>query len=84
MGPDELFQFGHEICGTTRLEVCLDPILDRLGPKLLQCGDGSLGERLVREVGEGRPPPEGQSRRELAARTFAGASPASSISRLNR
>jgi hypothetical protein len=65
MGPDELFQFGHEIRGTTRLEVRLDPILDRLGPKLLQCGDGSLGERLVREVGQSRPPPEGQSRREL-------------------
>jgi hypothetical protein len=57
MGPDELFELGHQIRGTTRREVRLDPVLDRLGPKLLQGGDGSLGERLVREVGQGRPPP---------------------------
>jgi hypothetical protein len=62
---NELFQLGYQVRRTTQRKVRLDPILRRLDPKLLQCGDGSLRERLVHEVGQGRPPPEGQGRRKL-------------------
>src|SRR5688500_19880970 len=62
---DEPFQLGDQIPRTTRFEVRLDSILERLGPKLLQCGDGSLGKRLIGEVGQGWSPPKSQGGRQL-------------------
>src|SRR5262245_9958750 len=41
-------------------EVCLDPLLESRNAKLLQTSDLALRERLVREVGERRTPPEGE------------------------
>ena len=57
---DELLQLRDQLLRTTRREIRLDPILDRLSPKLLECGDGTLGERVVREVDQRRSPPKGQ------------------------
>ncbi len=45
----ELFQLGHQICGTTRCEIRLDAILDRLVRRSSN-GERSLCERLLREV----------------------------------
>lgn len=42
----------------TRLELGVDPFLDDAEAKLLELRDGRLREWVVRELGEGRPPPE--------------------------
>jgi hypothetical protein len=62
---NELFQLRNQTRGATQREVRLDPILDRFDPKLVECGDWSLCERLVREVGQGGSTPQGEGSRNL-------------------
>ena len=45
---------------TAQGKVDLDPLLERRQAKLLEAGDLGSGERLVGEVRERRPPPEGE------------------------
>ena len=56
----ELFELAHQLPVSPQEEIGFDAALVRFQPKLLQAGDGRLGERLVTEVGQGRPPPERQ------------------------
>ena len=61
MLPDQALQLTDERAGPTPCQFSVDAGLDRFQPQLRQPGDLRLGERLVREVLEGVPPPHGKA-----------------------
>jgi hypothetical protein len=60
MRPDQLLNLRDELAMSPERKVGLDALLERGQPQLLQRGDRSLGEWLVREICEGRPSPQAQ------------------------
>jgi len=56
---DERFELAGELRGRSRLEVGVEPLFKQCQPQLLEPGDLALRERLVGELLEGRPAPEG-------------------------
>ncbi len=58
MALDESLQLADQLVVASQSEICVDPLLERGEPKLLEPGDLRLRERLVREVGQRRPAPE--------------------------
>ena len=58
MALDEGLQLADQLAVPSEREVGVDPLLERGQAELLEASDLRLGERLVREVGEGRPAPE--------------------------
>src|SRR3954447_20588402 len=61
MLPYETLEFGHQLSRHPPLQIGTNTRLDRLQTKLLQTSDLPLRERLVGEVLERPPPPQGQS-----------------------
>ncbi len=57
---DQALELADQLGPGAEGQVGLDPLLHADQPQLLQPGDLGLGERLVAEVGQGRPPPQGQ------------------------
>ena len=55
---DERLELTDQLVVPSEREVGVDPLLERGQTELLEPSDLRLGERLVREVGEGRPAPE--------------------------
>lgn len=62
---DEGFELGDQVGDVTDREVCLDPVLHRGEPELLQASDLVLRELEQAQVGQGGPAPE---RERLAQR----------------
>ena len=62
--PHELFELRHELRLASEGELGVDPVLDDAQAKLLEPCDLRLGERLVRELRQGRAAPEGERRTE--------------------
>ena len=58
MSRDEVLQLGHQPNVPPERQVSVDSQLNRLEPELLEPGHLRLGERLIREVGKRRSPPE--------------------------
>jgi hypothetical protein len=54
----QLPELGDQLARSPRRELSLQAIFDRHQPKLAQCGDRTLRERLVGEVGQRRSVPE--------------------------
>ena len=81
---DERFQLGDEARALTELEICVDPLLDRVQAQLLEPADLVLRERLEREIGERRAPPQASACRSIAARSAASADRAAATRRSNR
>ena len=65
---DERLEIGDEVGSPTQGEPSLEALLERRQPELLQPVDRRLGERLVHELGERRPLPEGQRLLEAGER----------------
>src|SRR4029453_17388776 len=57
-GPDQRLELRDELDLPAELEVCLDPLLERDEPELLESRDLALGKGLVQEVRERGPAPE--------------------------
>ena len=60
MALDERLELADQLVVASEREVGVDPLLERGQAELLEASDLRLGERLVREVGKGRPAPERQ------------------------
>ena len=71
MRGDESLDLGGELAVPPEREVGIDAGLRRGEPKFLQCGDRSLGERVVREVGESGPAPQAQRAGQHGGSRFA-------------
>jgi hypothetical protein len=56
----ELFELPDHLLVPAECKVRLQPVFKRGEPQLLESVDLLLRERLVREVGQGRPAPEGE------------------------
>src|SRR5215216_3405260 len=71
MLADECLELSHQLPVSTELEVSGDPLLEPREAEVVEPPDLVLRERVVREVGEGRPAPERerlpQQRRRLLA-----------------
>ena len=83
---DECLELSDELGVAAECEVGLDPQLERPQAELFESRDLDLRERLVDEVGERRPAPEGESlaqscRRELGRGRRASSTSASKRSR---
>jgi hypothetical protein len=57
MRPDQLLDFGNHFGISPECQIGLNALLERDYPELFKSSNRSLGERLVREVCEGRPAP---------------------------
>jgi hypothetical protein len=58
MAGGERLELGYELVVSPKGQIRLDPLLERNQPELLEPRDLGLGERLVRDVGEGLTAPE--------------------------
>jgi hypothetical protein len=58
MLADESLEFGGELDVAPECEIGVDAVLQRAEPQLLETEDLTLGERLVRDVGERGAAPE--------------------------
>ena len=72
MVRDERLELGHELEMTRKGEIGLDPLFDRRQAQLLEPRDLALGERLVRDVGECRAPPEAERFSQQRGRVLGG------------
>ena len=70
---DEALELADQLGPGAEGQVGLDPLLQADQPQLLQPGDLGLGERLVAEVGQRRPPPQGQRLGQQVGRLGGGA-----------
>jgi hypothetical protein len=57
---DEALQLADEVRVAAEREVCVDSFFERAYAQLLQSRDLRLGERLVRELVQWRPPPQAE------------------------
>ena len=58
MVPHESFELSQHGSVAAERELCVEALLERREPQLLEPRDRGLCERLVREIGERRPSPE--------------------------
>jgi hypothetical protein len=64
VGGDVGVELRHEVGAAAELEIRVDPLLDRGEPELVETSRLAPRERLVGEVGERRPAPEGERARK--------------------
>jgi hypothetical protein len=57
---DQPFHLGDKITVKAEHQVGLDPLFERFHPQLIEASGLDAGERLIAELGQGRPPPESE------------------------